>query len=146
MNIGGWAFQYYYKDEMFKDSGGLKKTTNNKAEMLAVIEGLCHIIENEHDDGKITVFSDSQYVINGASIWLDNWKQNGWIAKSGHPIKNRPLWEDLDFLIEELDHNIVWKWIRGHNGNPHNEAVDFAARQETKTMRRIFLLESPTRA
>lgn len=134
--VGGWAFRYVYDGKIYKDSGGADSTTNNRMELRAVIEGLDHIVKNNRDDRGITVFSDSQYVINGASIWLPQWKRRSWKTGRGNPIKNKDLWTDIDFYISEVEFGISWKWIRGHNGNPHNEAVDLAAYNEATKIKR----------
>ena len=127
---GGWAFRYIHKGLIYKGSGGVKETTNNRMEVLAAIEGLDTIIYKGHDIRKIIVFSDSKYLVDGASLWLERWKKNNWLKRGDRPVKNKELWLEIDELIDSVRNGIEWKWIQGHNGNPHNEAVDVAARNE----------------
>ena len=134
--VGGWAFRYIYNGTIYKESGGAESTTNNRMEMIAAIEGLDNIIYNNHDSKKIIVFSDSKYLVDGASVWMKKWKRNKWQTNKHDPVKNKKLWTEIDILVDSLRNGIEWKWIPGHAGNPHNEAVDVAARDEAKIMKR----------
>lgn len=98
-------------------------TTNNRMELMAAITGLRQIKRN--DPAKITVFSDSQYVVLGMSERLTKWKAKGWRTASGQPVKNQEQWETLLAVAQGL--NVQWEWVRGHNGDPRNEEADLLA-------------------
>ena len=123
---GGWAFvaQRLVDGEVIKDvdvSGSEPfETTNNRMEMQAVIEALKIIPRSE--TAPVTIYSDSQLVINGASKWLPDWIVKGWKTANRKPVANRDLWEQILDLSKGL--NITWVWVRGHAGNAQNERVD----------------------
>ncbi len=126
---GGWA--YVLIDEegnvISTSSGGEAQTTNNKMELCAVINAIsaCKII----DAKSITINTDSQYVKNGITQWIYNWKAKGWKTASKEPVKNRELWEELDKLNASC--NIIWNWVKGHAGIKFNELCDSMVRNET---------------
>jgi len=125
---GGWAALLRLNNNKTKKkliTGRSRRTTNNRMELRAVIAGLEAIKQRQH----VEIYSDSQYVVKGATIWLHNWKRSGWRnADTNKPIKNRDLWEQLDTAIQR--HSPVdFYWVKGHANNAHNEAVDQAARQ-----------------
>ncbi len=103
--------------------GGEKSTTNNRMEMMAVIEALSALKR----PCAITLHVDSQYVLKGMTEWLPGWKTRGWRTAAKAPVKNVDLWQRLDALIAESDHTIEWRWVRGHNGDPGNERADALA-------------------
>ena len=117
---GGWA--YVLRDcsdgSEREDSGGERETTNNRMEMLAVIEGLRSIGR----PARIDLYSDSQYVVQGINEWLDGWKRRNWRRADKSPVKNLPLWQELDELRSY--HALRCHWIRGHNDHPENERCD----------------------
>ena len=115
---GGWGAIVRQSGKEMEISGGKKNTTNNEMEMTAVIES----IKQVGGSTQITVTTDSQYVVKGATEWMKNWIKNGWKTASKKPVKNRPLWEEIHFLAEK--HSIKWVWIRGHAGHPENERSD----------------------
>ena len=96
--------------------------TNNIAEMTAALDGL-RFLTDRREDLKITVVSDSQYVIKGMTEWLANWKARGWRKADRKPVENRALWEELDALASTFP-ALGWKWVKGHAGNEFNELVD----------------------
>ncbi|MDW3221309.1 MAG: ribonuclease H [Paracoccaceae bacterium] len=100
-------------------------TTNNQMELMAARKGLCQIKRNE--PAKITVYSDSQYVILGMNEWLTKWQAKGWRAANGQPVKNLELWKELLRVSDGLE--VQWEWVRGHNGDPRNEEADLLANQ-----------------
>ena len=100
-------------------------TTNNRMELTAAINGLRQIKRDE--PAKITVYSDSQYVILGMNERLTNWRVKGWRTASGQPVKNLELWKGLLAAADGL--NVQWEWVRGHNGDPRNEEADHVANQ-----------------
>ncbi|MDC7245489.1 MAG: ribonuclease HI [Sphaerochaetaceae bacterium] len=120
---GGWAFVVQDGNgKSITNSGGEAFTTNNKMELTAVIEALRYIIEKYGDTAKVRVFTDSQYVKQGITSWIHNWKKNGWKTASKSPVKNKELWQALDSLREDLQ--IEWGWVKGHSGVELNELCD----------------------
>ena len=126
---GGWAALLRYNDTEKELTGGASETTNNRMEMLAVIEGLNAL---KHPC-QVTVTTDSQYVQKGITEWIHNWKARGWRTASKKPVKNVDLWQALDEA--QARHDIAWKWVRGHDGHAENERVDVLARSEAETRR-----------
>ncbi len=120
---GGWAFILLdpATGAVVERSDGEPDTTNNRMELLSVIEGLL-AIEAEHGRAEIDLYSDSQYVINGLNEWIDGWKARGWKRPRNQPIKNLELWKQLDELRHR--HRLNAHWIRGHNDHPENERCD----------------------
>ncbi len=126
---GGWA--YVIKTNEFKRtlSGGDTYTTNNKMELTAVIRSLEAILKDkELSDRKIELHTDSQYVKNGISTWIKNWVRNGWKTAAKKPVKNKELWIELKEVSDKLD--VTWKWVKGHSGDPLNEACDRKVNEE----------------
>lgn len=119
--VGGWGFHYMdgYRREF---SGGEEKTTNNRMELTAVIRAL----ESLRDKPRITIISDSNYVIRGATEWLSIWKQNGWKNARKQGVANRDLWVRLDALLHD---GIKWEWVKSHNGDAGNIIADQLANQ-----------------
>lgn len=109
----------FYTKELY---GGDVLTTNNKMELTAVIKGL----EALKEPCDVTVYSDSQYVVNAFNNnWLKNWQNNGWKKSNKEPVKNIPLWESLISLTKK--HRVTFMWVKGHNGHPENEKCDTLA-------------------
>ncbi|MBC6953417.1 MAG: ribonuclease HI [Leptolyngbya sp. PLA2] len=117
---GGWA--YILRDERTgvekEASGGEPETTNNRMELVAVIEGLGAL----RRPTVVELHSDSQYVLNGMREWLPAWKARGWRTAGRQPVKNRDLWERLDALLAM--HEVRFNWVRGHSDHPENERCD----------------------
>ena len=103
-------------------SNGERLTTNNKMELRAAIAAL-EILDRTSE---ITIITDSKYVMNGIQTWLAGWKKNNWKTASKKPVKNEELWKRLDLLCEQ--HEVNWKWVKGHAGDMGNERVDKLAR------------------
>ena len=118
---GGWGALLKYKEHKKEINGFSKNATNNIMELTAVIESLL-IIKQKSD---ITIITDSNYVKDGITKWIANWKNKGWKTSNKKPVKNKDLWKQLDYLIK--DHTINWEWVRGHSGNPGNEKADLLA-------------------
>ena len=118
---GGWGTLLRYGDQEKELYGGEPETTNNRMELMAVIEGL----EALKRPVRVRIVTDSQYVKNGITRWIAGWKRNGWRTASRQPVKNRDLWERLDALLQ--DHEVEWQWVRGHAGHPENERADALA-------------------
>ena len=121
--IGGWGVLIKYSDISNELKGFQSKTTNNRMELIAVIEGLKNIPEVTD----IELITDSQYVKNGINQWIVNWKNNGWKTAAKKPVKNIDLWKELDQLVQ--NYNIEWKWVKGHSGNLGNERADQLANE-----------------
>ena len=117
---GGWAALLRYKAHERELSGGEAHTTNNRMELRAVIEGLQAIKR----PCRITLYLDSQYVRQGITSWIHNWKRKGWKTADNKPVKNADLWQQLDALVHNSPHQIHWEWVKGHAGNPGNEKAD----------------------
>ncbi|MBQ2529598.1 MAG: ribonuclease HI, partial [Treponema sp.] len=112
-----------------KLSGGENATTNNRMELSAAIAALDAAVKNnDWRTRKIEVYSDSQYVKNGITSWIKNWKKNGWKTAAKKPVLNQDLWIALDELYGQL--NIEWKWVKGHAGVEYNEICDQLCKME----------------
>ena len=120
---GGWGALLKYKEHKKEINGFSKNTTNNIMELTAVIESLL-IIKQKSD---ITIITDSNYVKDGITKWIANWKNKGWKTSNKKPVKNKDLWKKLDYLSS--NHKIKWEWVRGHTGNPGNERADQLANE-----------------
>jgi ribonuclease HI len=105
--------------------GGEIETTNNRMEMMAVIEALSALKR----PCKVTLHVDSQYVLKGMTEWLTGWKAKGWKTAAKQPVKNVDLWQKLDALVSGGAHHIEWRWVKGHAGDPGNERADVLANQ-----------------
>ena len=101
--------------------GGEAATTNNRMELMAVIQGL----EALTRPSRVRITTDSQYVKNGITQWIHNWKRNGWKTAAKKPVKNIDLWQELDQAVAR--HQVEWQWVKGHAGHPENERADALA-------------------
>ncbi len=117
---GGWAYilKHPASGRVRERTGGERSTTNNRMEMVPVIEGLRSI----RKPSRVDLYSDSQYVCHGLTEWLDQWKANGWRRGRREPIKNLELWQALDELRRV--HDLRCHWVRGHSNHPENERCD----------------------
>ena len=128
--IGGWGCVLRYRENEKELSGGELQTTNNRMELTAVIEALKAL----KTCCNVTLYTDSKYVMNGITEWLDEWKKNGWKTKSKkNEVKNIDLWQKLDELSSK--HEIRFVWVKGHNGDEGNERVDTLARSEVMKLK-----------
>jgi ribonuclease HI len=118
---GGWACILRYNGHKKELYGAEPRTTNNKMELRAVIEGLQALKE----PCRVTVLTDSQYVKNGITNWIHGWKRKGWKTMTGSPVLNRDLWQQLDAAAAR--HQVHWRWVRGHAGHADNERCDTLA-------------------
>ena len=114
---GGWGVV----GDDFKLSGKQSDTTNNAMEMTAVLKALDECLNR--DIQEVCIFTDSQYVKNGISAWIINWKKNNWVTSTGTPVKNKELWIAIDEVRNKLK-LVNWKWVKAHNGDLKNEEVD----------------------
>ncbi|MCB2061694.1 MAG: ribonuclease HI [Novosphingobium sp.] len=115
---GGWGAILRMGRHEKELSGSDPSTTNNRMELTAAIRGLGALIES----CEVTLYTDSRYVIDGITKWVDGWKRNGWINASKQPVRNADLWHDLIEVAQR--HEIDWQWVKGHDGHPENERVD----------------------
>lgn len=120
---GGWGAVLISNQHKKELSGAENNTTNNRMELLAVIEALRALKGSCH----VTVTTDSQYVKNGITSWIKTWQKNGWKTANKKPVKNQDLWQQLE--AETHHHNISWQWVKGHSGHPENELADTLARR-----------------
>ena len=124
---GGWGTILVYNGHEKELSGGESDTTNNRMEMMAVIEGLKALKE----PCEVTLTSDSQYVCNAITKgWAKSWKKNNWIKSDKTQAKNSDLWEEILKLLDIHKVNIVW--VKGHDGHPYNERCDKLAVEQSK--------------
>ena len=115
---GGWgAILIYAKEEKYL-SGSNQLTTNNQMELTATIEALKAILKPSN----IALYTDSQYVKNGITSWIFNWKKNGWKTANRKPVANKDLWIELDKYVKF--HTVNWFWVKGHSGDHYNEIAD----------------------
>ena len=118
---GGWGVilrSGSHEKELF---GGEQSTTNNRMELRAAIEGLAALKR----PSRVTVTTDSQYVRQGITQWIEGWKRNQWRTSAKKPVKNQDLWQLLDQLTSR--HEVTWEWVKGHSGHPDNELADALA-------------------
>jgi ribonuclease HI len=115
---GGWGVVLSYKGKIKEMHGGEPVTTNNRMELMAVIKAL----ETLSRPCMVQINSDSRYVLQGITEWLDNWKKRDWKTANKSAVKNEDLWRRLDTARER--HQIEWKWVKGHSGNNGNERAD----------------------
>jgi ribonuclease HI len=119
---GGWAAILRYRGTEKELCGFAPDTTNNRMEMTAAIAGL----EALKRPCRVRLYSDSQYLRDGITKWIDRWKRCGWLTADKQPVKNIDLWQRLDAAATR--HDITWVWVRGHSGHPENERADALAR------------------
>ena len=120
---GGWGAVLSSGKSEKELFGGELDTTNNKMELLAVIEALSALKR----PCEVALYLDSQYVRKGITEWIHGWKKKNWRTAAGQPVKNVELWQRLDSLVSSGGHRIDWRWVKGHSGDPGNERADLLA-------------------
>ena len=120
---GGWAAIININGEIKKISGNEKNTTNNRMELMAPINAL----KNINSKDPIEIFTDSKYVKNGITEWINTWVLNNWKTSKKEDVKNKDLWLELHKLNQSL--NVKWNWVKAHAGNSLNEEVDMLAKK-----------------
>ena len=120
---GGWGVLLRSGPTEKELFGGELGTTNNRMELLAVIEALTALKR----PCVVTLFLDSEYVRKGITEWIHGWKARGWRTAAKQPVKNVELWQRLDALVAQGGHQIDWRWVKGHSGDPGNERADALA-------------------
>lgn len=137
---GGYGIILRYKEHEKELSDGYVLTTNNRMELLAAITAL----ESLKQPCTVTLSTDSQYVRQGITQWIHNWKKRGWKTADKKPVKNIDLWQRLDSAIHH--HDVQWMWVKGHAGHIENERCDVLARQAAENPRHEdsgYLSENP---
>ena len=119
---GGWGVLLKSGSRTRELNGGERHTTNNRMELQAAIEALGAL--KRHCD--VTLHTDSRYVMDGITSWIHGWKARGWKTSAKKPVLNEDLWKQLDDL--NARHNVSWRWVKGHDGDPGNERADDLAR------------------
>lgn len=126
---GGWGALLRMGRHEKELSGSDPETTNNRMEMTAAIRALKALIE----PCEVTLHTDSRYVIDGMTKWIEGWKKRGWVNASKKPVRNADLWHDL--IEAAAPHTITWEWVKGHSGHPENERVDRLASDAADAVR-----------
>jgi len=127
---GGWGAFLRYGDTERDLFGGELQTTNNRMELMAVIQALKALKHPCH----VHLYLDSEYVRKGMTEWLPSWKARGWRTASKQAVKNADLWQALDEVVSQSGHHIEWRWVKGHSGDPGNERADALANQGVLTV------------
>ena len=122
---GGWGAVLYQDGGTNELSGAETNTTNNRMELTAPLEAL-DVLPNSSN---VSLYTDSQYVKNGITVWISKWKRNGWKTSNGKPVRNQDLWQALDQSTQR--HIVEWHWVKGHSENPMNELADSLAKKAT---------------
>jgi len=115
---GGWGVLMRYGEHEKEIYGYDKETTNNRMELMAAICAL----ESLNRDSNVDLTTDSNYVRQGITEWLEGWKKRGWKTAAKKPVKNKDLWQRLDEAVAR--HNVEWHWVKGHSGHEGNERAD----------------------
>jgi len=126
---GGYGTILRYKSEERELAGYCPNTTNNRMELMAVIAGL-RVLKRP---SRVRVFTDSNYVFKGITVWVKTWIKKKWINSQKKPVLNKDLWEEL--LKVSKGHQIEWRWVKGHSGHPENDRCDAIARKAIKERR-----------
>jgi ribonuclease HI len=130
---GGWGVVLCWQGAERELYGSDSLTTNNRMELMAAIQAL----EALRRPAKVTLYTDSRYLLDGITKWIAGWQRNGWLTSAKKPVKNAELWRRL---VEAMNgHEIIWLWVKGHAGDPGNERADALARrgiEEAATMAR----------
>ena len=125
---GGWGAYFKVQNSEKELWGGEIQITNNRMELIAVIQAIKSISESK----KLKIFTDSKYVKNGIQDWIINWEKNGWKTASKKPVANKDLWIQLN-KIKNI-RKIEWNWVKGHSGNLGNEKADYLANKGVESV------------
>ena len=120
---GGWGAVLLYNGERKEICGGEINTTNNRMELEATIQALQALKRRS----TVALFTDSRYITDGITQWIDGWKARGWRTAGKKPVKNMDLWQLLD--AQTSNHDVTWHWVKGHDGDRENERADMLARR-----------------
>ena len=127
---GGYGLILISGEHRREISAGFLHTTNNRMELMAVIQALQALKHPCH----VHLYLDSEYVRKGITEWLPSWKARGWRTAAKQPVKNADLWQVLDEVVSQNGHHIEWRWVKGHSGDPGNERADALANQGVLTV------------
>src|ERR1700744_307174 len=119
---GGWGVVLSWNGTEKELHGGEPQTTNNRMELMAAIQALAAL----QRPSQVQLHTDSKYVLDGITKWINGWQRNGWLTAAKKPVKNADLWQQLTKAIER--HEVTWTWVKGHAGDPGNERADELAR------------------
>ena len=119
---GGWGVVLSWNGTEKELHGGEPQTTNNRMELTAAIQALAAL----QRPSQVQLHTDSKYVLDGITKWINGWQRNGWLTAAKKPVKNADLWQQLTKAIER--HEVTWTWVKGHAGDPGNERADELAR------------------
>jgi len=125
---GGWGVSMQYNGHSKTLKGSEPETTNNRMELMAVIQGLNLLTR----PCKVELYTDSRYVLDGITKWMADWKKRGWKTAARKPVKNAELWRQLDDATQR--HTINWHWVKGHSGDAGNELADQLANEAIDEM------------
>lgn len=125
---GGWGAVLRFGEQEKEMFGGEPATTNNRMELMAVISALT-ALKRPCD---VVIWTDSQYVQKGISEWIHGWKARNWVTSAKAPVKNADLWKQLDAVASQ--HEVKWRWVKGHAGHPGNERADALANRGVETL------------
>ena len=120
---GGWGVLLLHNKHRRELHGGEPETTNNRMELMAVIKGMQALKHH----CRVVIYTDSTYVMKGITEWIQGWKRRGWKTADKKPVKNVDLWQQLEAALD--GHEVKWRWVKGHSGNPGNERADELARK-----------------
>ncbi len=129
---GGWGVVLNFQGKQKEMFGGEQQTTNNRMELMAAIKAL----EALTRPCKVNMHTDSKYVLQGITEWMDNWKKRGWKTASKKPVKNEDLWRRLDTALQK--HDVKWTWVKGHAGVVGNEHADALANKGVDALPESF--------
>jgi ribonuclease HI len=133
--VGGWAAVLEYNNHTKQVSGAEPATTNNRMELQAVIQALQILSE----PCLVTIFTDSKYLIEGATKWVISWEKRGWVTAKKEPVKNEDLWRQL--IYYSSTHVVSWTWVKGHAGHLLNEQCDSLATQQISELKKKYSRE-----
>ena len=128
---GGWGVLMQSGEHERELFGGEPQTTNNRMELMAVIQALTALKR----PCRVEIHLDSEYVRKGITEWISGWKAKGWRTASKQPVKNADLWQQLDALVQQSAHEISWHWVKGHAGHVGNERADDLANRGVDSVR-----------
>ena len=134
---GGWAFILKNSKTEVTRRGISPRTTNNKMEIQAVLEGLRYFILEIKDNSKLTLFSDSKYLIRGITEWCDKWASKGWMKHDESPVLNQNSWKELMVLKNSI--NLTCIHVKGHSGDEMNDRVDALAVEAASTAKKLYI-------
>lgn len=138
---GGWGVVFVQKNSVVGELGGYdKETTNNRMELMAVIETLKYLNKKQElvQNTDVIIHADSAYVLGGITSWIFNWEKNGWKKADKKPVLNKDLWQELIALVRASAYKISWAKVKGHSGHVYNERADEIATSCAKDQKKLY--------